>query len=464
MSTDWAAADRWLMGEAWTGSRIGDHLNQLCEVIGPRWASSEGEWQAIDYIQGQFQMMELEPVTVEEYDVDTWKWDSAEARLLAVDGHAASAPIDLLPFNRCQPCGLEGPVVDVGYGTPREIDAVKDLLPRAIAVMFLAYEPFTTPIPHTRRLLQLAETGVAAVIAIDVKDGRRVEYHSAADWRDREFTPLEIPVVTTSREHGALLRRHAGSQLSLKVDSEFYAARSANVSAELAGAQWPEEHLLFGAHHDTVYGVAGGNDNASGTIAVLETARVLAALCRETSVQPGRSIRFCTFSAEEQRFQGSHAYVDEHYLSAAETPARLTINLDELSTGHFKGLVLGFPHLRDLVQGQLDTMKDGLKCHVMSQIDASSDHFPFLKAGLDAAHLWRWRFRGRHADSDYHHEAADTSDKLNVRELKEYAGQLARLLLRLSHVPPDAWPHNPVTPEQVATRLEAERGTVVRVF
>ena len=109
-------------------------------------------------------------------------------------------------------------------------------------------------------------------------------------------------------------------------------------------------------------------------------------------------------------------------------------------------------------------MKDGLRCHVMSQIDCSSDHFPFLKAGLDAAHLWRWRFRGRHADADYHHEAADTSDKLNVRELKEYAGQLARLLLRLSHLPPDMWPHNPVTPEQVASRLEAERGTVVRVF
>ena len=100
----------------------------------------------------------------------------------------------------------------------------------------------------------------------------------------------------------------------------------------------------FGGHHDTVYGVAGGNDNASGTIAVLETARVLAGLCRETSVRPGHSIRFCTFSAEEQRFQGSHAFVDRHYVAGGERPPRLTINLDELSTGHLKGLVLGFPH------------------------------------------------------------------------------------------------------------------------
>ena len=117
-----------------------------------------------------------------------------------------------------------------------------------------------------------------------------------------------------------------------------------------------------------------------------------------------------------------------------------------------------------LVQSQLDTMGDGLKCHVMAQIDASSDHFPFLRAGLDAAHLWRWRFYGRHADADFHHEAGDTADKVNIRELKEYIGQLARILLRLSHLPPEEWPTNPVTMEQVKARLDAEAGTVVRVF
>ena len=53
---------------------------------------------------------------------------------------------------------------------------------------------------------------------------------------------------------------------------------------------------------------------------------------------------------------------------------------------------------------------------------------------------------------------------LDVRELKEYAGQLARLLLRLSHVAPEDWPENPQTPETVQKRVEAERGTVVRVF
>ena len=76
----------------------------------------------------------------------------------------------------------------------------------------------------------------------------------------------------------------------------------------------------------------------------------------------------------------------------------------------------------------------------------------------------RSRFSGRRADCEYHHEGGDTADKVHVPQLKEYIGQLARLLLRLSHVPPEEWPENPLTAEHVQARLERERGTVVRVF
>jgi hypothetical protein len=71
---------------------------------------------------------------------------------------------------------------------------------------------------------------------------------------------------------------------------------------------------------------------------------------------------------------------------------------------------------------------------------------------------------GRHADADFHHEPGDTTDKVKVRELKEYVGQLARLLLRLSLIAPDEWPANAVTVAEVKERLDAERGQVIRVF
>ncbi|MEX0762146.1 MAG: M28 family metallopeptidase [Dehalococcoidia bacterium] len=460
MVTNWRDIDRWVIGEAWAGSLIRDHVAELCDRIGPRWASSAPERRAAAYIRDQLISSGLQNAALEEFQLDTWEWSRAEARGVDED----SRPIDLLPFNRCPPFSVTAPIVDVGFGTPREIDASRANLPGSVAVLALGFEPFTEPVHLATRLRLLADASAAAAVVVEKKNGRRMEYHSASDWRDSGLNEHPLPTVVTSQEDGALLRRLSGEKksLSLEVQSRFFTAPTANVAAEITGSTWPDEHLLLGGHHDTVYGAPGGNDNASGTVAVMETARILAQLQAETGVAPGRSIRFVTFSAEEQKLQGSSAYVERHY--GPETPPRLAINLDELSTGNMKGVVLGFPHLRDVVQDQLDAMGDGFSCHVMSQLDVSSDHFPFIRAGLDAAHLWRWRFAGRHADAEFHHEAGDTSDKLNVRELKEYVGQLARLLLRLSHVPPGDWPENTVTRELVSQRLEAERGAVVRVF
>ena len=459
MELDWRTIDRFIVGEAWTGARIAQHLEELCENIGERWASSKGERRAVDYLRGQLEEAGLDCAALEEYALDTWAWSRAAAQLVE-DGRE----IDILPFNRCPSFSVQGAVVDVGYGTPREIEREKDKLSGGVAVMYLGFEPFTAPMPHAQRLQALAAAGAVAAMVIDKKDGRRMEYHSASDWRDADLNEHPLPTVTTSREHGALLRKLAGrgAHLKLEVESRFYTAPAHNVHSELAGGRWPDEHLVLGGHHDTVYGTSGGNDNASGIIAVLETARVLGQLRAELGISPGRSIRFATYSAEEQKFQGATAYVERHY--GPEKAPRLAVNLDELSAGHMKGMVLGFAHLRDLVQAQFDSMNDGLQCHVMAQIDNSSDHFPYLKKGLDAAHLWRWRFHGRHADADFHHEAGDTADKVNVREIKEYAAQLARVLLRLSHVAPEQWPENGVAVEEVGERLERERGTVIRVF
>ena len=118
-----------------------------------------------------------------------------------------------------------------------------------------------------------------------------------------------------TREHGALLRRLAadGKSLALHVDSRFYDGTSFNTVADLAGEKWPDESIIVSAHHDTLSHTPGGNDNTSGTVVVMEIARVLAALRRETGVQPGCGLRFITFGAEEQTLQGSRAYVERHH-------------------------------------------------------------------------------------------------------------------------------------------------------
>ncbi|MDA0232706.1 MAG: M28 family metallopeptidase [Chloroflexi bacterium] len=462
MARDWHQIDRFLMGEAWAGSRIPEYRDHLCHEIGERWGGGEGDQQAAMFIRQEMEGNGLESARIEEFKLDTWEYSSATAVVLE-----SGESLEIKPFLRCPPIDMTAPVVDLGWGTPREIEAADGRIRGAIVVMSLGPEPFTPPLPHTARLELAARNGAVAAIVIESKTGGRMEYRSANDWRSPGIAPHPLPTVNISFEAAGRLKYHAarGRAVRLRVESRFFDAPANNVIAEIPGDQWSDEHVIVAGHHDTVFGTPGGNDNTSGTVAVMEAARVLAALKRETGVGPGRSIRFATWSGEEQGLQGAYAYVARHHgKNGLKSPPRFALNLDELSTGHMKGVVVMTEHMRSFMQGQLDTMSDSLQCHVQGPLDAHSDHFPFVRAAIPAGILWRWRFSGRHATSEFHHESGDSAEKLNVRELKEYVGQICRLMLRLSHVPPEQWPDNPHTADEMERRAAAEIGTHTPTF
>jgi len=457
MALDRAAIDRWIVGEAWVGSKLEAHLTELCDGIGPRWSPSEGERRAVEYIRDSMEAYGLDGPRLEEFEIDSWEHEPVDARVVE-NGTA----IDALPFMCCPPTDVQGPLVDVGFGTPHALEAVRERLPGSVAIVNLAIEPFTDPVPLPTRLKALASA--AAAVVVEVKSGHRMEYHSANDFREGYVRGHPLPTVVTSREHGALLRRLAqqGRSLSLKVKSRFYNGASFNTVADLAGEKWPDESIVVSAHHDTLSHTPGGNDNTSGTVVVMEVARVLSALRRETGTQPGRGLKFVTFGGEEQTLQGSMAYVERHH--GPEPPPRFCLNADELSTAPVSGIVLLFPHLRGMMQGELDAMGDGLKCQVMPEPDPTTDSFSFALRGIPAAILWRWRFIGKHPDSDFHHEAGDTLDKVRPRELKEYVAFMARLVHRLSHVPPERWPENPLRAEDIQAQAREHAGTFIRTM
>ncbi len=458
MTLNWHEIDRFLMGEAWAGSLINQHVTELCDVIGPRWGGSEEDRRAADYIRSQMEAANLDRAEIEPFQIDTWSHGKVEIRLVESGREIAS-----MPFLRCKPTDVTAKLVDTGHASAHEVDSLGDSLRGNVALAIIAPEPFTTPEPFTARIVRLAQAGAACVIAVEPKTGGRMEYSNSDEWLTVGPQKDAIAVIKTSSEDGAYLRRIAGSSPSIrvKVESKYFDSTAYNTVAEITGESHPERHVILAGHHDTVLGAPGGNDNASGTIGVMEAARVLSKLKDELGVRPGLSIRFATWSGEEQHLQGARAYVRDHYSKSAanrEEKPLLNINLDELSTGHMKGIVLMFPHLRTFMQSQLDTMKDGLKCHVLAHMDAHSDHFPFVEEAIDASITWRWRFWGRHETANFHHEPGDAANKLNARELKEYVGQLSRLLLRLSHTEPDFWPANPLTKADVTKMIESDSG------
>lgn len=138
MALDWQQIDRFLIGEAWVGSRFQEHLTMLCDTIGPRWASSPAEWQTVNYIRDQLAASGLHQAALEEYALHSWRWSEAAAQIVEDE-----TPVLILPFNRCPPVTLTAPLVDVGFGTPHLIDEQRARLPGAIAIMALTLEPFT---------------------------------------------------------------------------------------------------------------------------------------------------------------------------------------------------------------------------------------------------------------------------------------------------------------------------------
>jgi Zn-dependent M28 family amino/carboxypeptidase len=88
---------------------------------------------------------------------------------------------------------------------------------------------------------------------------------------------------------------------------EYDASYGANVIAELPGTSRPDAIYIICAHYDTYHAddqlhAPGCDDNGSGTAAVLMAARIL------SQYQFEGTIRFVTFSGEEQWMVGSQAY------------------------------------------------------------------------------------------------------------------------------------------------------------
>lgn len=97
-----------------------------------------------------------------------------------------------------------------------------------------------------------------------------------------------------------------------------------NLIVTKVGTLYPNTYVIVCGHYDSIGGT-GTNDNGSGLVSILETARLL------RNIPTEYSIKFINFSGEEDGLKGS-----QHYVSSVvngTTPKmdiRLVINIDEV--------------------------------------------------------------------------------------------------------------------------------------
>jgi Zn-dependent M28 family amino/carboxypeptidase len=208
-----------------------------------------------------------------------------------------------------------------------------------------------------------------------------------------------------------------------------------NTVAEIRGSERPGQAVILGAHLDSWDLGTGTTDNGTGSMVVLEAARILA----QSGLKPKRSIRFILFSGEEQGLLGSRAYAAAHAGEADSIQAVLVL---DNGTGAITGQALqGRKDLEGLWRLLLAPVASLDADSIRDASKSGTDHLSFLPYGVPGFNFDQLSRGYNHT----HHSQTDTYDKAVPGDLKQAAAVMAVTAWELANLP-ELLPRGPQTP------------------
>jgi len=365
----------------------------------PREAGTPGEVRAVEYIEGQFKGLGFETRVI-PFPIYDYRTNHVWVKIGGVD-LAGTAP---RAFSGSKTAKTTAPLTYVGKALPNE---VTDDFKGKIALIERGDITFVEKIDNV-----LAKGAVGVLMYNNSSSGNSFGQVSENQ---------NIPAVAITQQQGLALVNQvkAGTvEATLDVDIEKIEKTSYVVEAKLK----PKKNLdtgkivTVGAHHDSVPGGPGANDDASGVSAVLELARVFAKAPLDTEV------RFLTFESEERGLLGSSFY-------AAQLPKQ---EVDRM-VAHFQmDMIGGRDAGADHVAGGLIMYTIDGKKNLVTDLGAASgvrtlgvkipygqlgrsDHQPFHELGIPSALFI-------HSPVEpWYHKPTDTLDKISKEKLQQVA-------------------------------------------
>jgi N-acetylated-alpha-linked acidic dipeptidase len=141
---------------------------------------------------------------------------------------------------------------------------------------------------------------------------------------------LRGPVAPASWRGALPITYHVGpgpSRVNLKLSFDWSLHTLYNVIARIEGAEYPDEWIVYGNHHDAW--VNGAADPISGMVTVMEVGRALGELMK-SGWRPKRTIILCGWDGEEPALLGSTEWVEAH---ADELKQKAVVYLNSDSNG-----------------------------------------------------------------------------------------------------------------------------------
>lgn len=201
----------------------------------------------------------------------------------------------------------------------------------------------------------------------------------------------KIPTVDLELEDYGLLYRlvEYGDKPQIKVvakSKELGKVPTFNTIAEIKGTEKPDEYVILSAHFDSWDGATGATDNGTGSMIMMEAARIL----KKYYPNPKRTIIVGLWGSEEQGLNGSRAFVEDHPEIVKGVQA--LFNQDN-GTGRVVRLSgQGFLHAYDYLGRWLAAVPRDITKHIETTFPGSpggggSDYASFVAAGAPAFSL-----------------------------------------------------------------------------
>ena len=417
---DWKQTDHYLIGEAWTSTEAYANIEKLCD-LGSRFAGSPSGRAARDFIFDKFKTYGVGNPRTDPFDLLVWTRGSCDFRTLSPVERTLRSAISLVYSPNAD--HLRGQVIDCGIGSEKDFAKHADGALKNQIVMVTTANPENGPAIHRREKYGRAvAAGARGFIYVNHAPGLLAETGSL-----RPGKIAEIPAVGLAYEEGWELARwckRGKVEVEIGIRNEATPGQGFHVVGEIKGKT--DETIIVGAHYDGHDISQGAVDDGTGTILMLELARLLAPLQNQFK----RTIRLIAFDAEELGVLGSQEYVNNHRGEFGNVA--LMINLDgaagPVATHGFQ--TGGFQDTEAVIKSYAKDF--GYPLSLKDRIVTASDNFPFFMEGIPAICMSA-RAENPGMGRGFGHTAADTLDKVVEVDLKASVMTIARMLARLAN-------------------------------
>ncbi|KTG30585.1 M28 family metallopeptidase, partial [Haloferax profundi] len=348
----------------WTDDSQWDFLTRLT-ALGDRMAGGQGDERAGDIVADAFVDAGVERVSFDPFEMAHWTRGETTLELTAPDERSFEAIA--LPYS--PPTDVSGPLVDVGYGTPSEIDDHD--VAGAVVVASTTTPPGGRFVHRMEKFNYAIDSGAVAFVFVNHVPGQLPP--TGALRYDEEAL---APAAGVSNETGSWLRDYAnrGGQARLTVDAATEPGESRNVVGHIGPDT--DRELVFCAHYDAHDVAEGALDNGCGIATVVTAARILAEMDLELGV------RVVGVGAEELGLTGAEHLVDTLDLDRVAA----VVNVD--GAGRFRDLV-AMTHASEVTAEVATRVADETRhpIRVEPEPHPFSDQWPFVRAGIPAVQL-----------------------------------------------------------------------------